>query len=128
MASLPVSCEKYRTLSNNSCNSGKKIVSNFSLILRYFSEIRDSVLGIATGYRLDDRGFGVRVPVGARIFSSTLSTPFLGPTQPPIQGVPGPLSPGVKRPGREADHSLQNGTNINKTWICISTPPHAYMA
>jgi hypothetical protein len=26
--------------------------------------------GIATGYGLDDRGVGVRVPVGSRIFSS----------------------------------------------------------
>jgi hypothetical protein len=25
---------------------------------------RDSVVGIATGYRLDDRGIGVQVPVG----------------------------------------------------------------
>jgi hypothetical protein len=31
---------------------------------------RDSVVGIATGYGLDDQGIGVRVPVGARIFSS----------------------------------------------------------
>jgi hypothetical protein len=30
----------------------------------------DSVVGIATSYRLDDRGVGVRVPVGSRIFSS----------------------------------------------------------
>jgi hypothetical protein len=29
---------------------------------------RDSVVGIATGYGLDDRGVGVRVPVGSRIF------------------------------------------------------------
>jgi hypothetical protein len=29
----------------------------------------------------------------------------LGPTQPPIQWVPGALSLGIKRPGREADHS-----------------------
>jgi hypothetical protein len=29
----------------------------------------------------------------------------VGPTQPPVQGVPGDLSLGVKRPGREADHS-----------------------
>jgi hypothetical protein len=29
----------------------------------------------------------------------------LGPTQPPIQWVPGDLTLGVKRPGREADHS-----------------------
>jgi hypothetical protein len=31
---------------------------------------RDSVVGIVTGYGLDDRGVGVRVPVGSRIFSS----------------------------------------------------------
>jgi hypothetical protein len=30
----------------------------------------DSVVGIATSYGLDDRGDGVRVPVGSRIFSS----------------------------------------------------------
>jgi hypothetical protein len=52
----------------------------------------DSVVGIATGYGLDDRGVGVRVPVGSRIFS-TSSRPALGPTQPPIQWVPGALSP-----------------------------------
>jgi hypothetical protein len=31
---------------------------------------RNSVVGIATGYGLDDREVGVRVPVGSRIFSS----------------------------------------------------------
>jgi hypothetical protein len=31
---------------------------------------RSSAVGIATGYGLDDRGIGVRVPVGSRIFSS----------------------------------------------------------
>jgi hypothetical protein len=31
---------------------------------------RDSVVGRATGYGLDDRGVGVRVPIRARIFSS----------------------------------------------------------
>jgi hypothetical protein len=31
---------------------------------------RDSVVGTATGYGLDHRGFGVRVPVGSKIFSS----------------------------------------------------------
>jgi glutamine synthetase len=30
----------------------------------------DSVVGIAIAYGLDDRGVGVRVPVGSRIFSS----------------------------------------------------------
>jgi hypothetical protein len=31
---------------------------------------RDSVVGTTTGYGLDDREVGVRVPVGSRIFSS----------------------------------------------------------
>jgi hypothetical protein len=30
----------------------------------------DSAVGIATSYWLDDRGVGVRVPVGSRIFTS----------------------------------------------------------
>jgi hypothetical protein len=33
---------------------------------------RDNVVGIATGYGLDDRGVGVPVPVGSRILSSLL--------------------------------------------------------
>jgi hypothetical protein len=57
------------------------------------------VVGIATGYGLDDRGVGVRVPVGSRIFS-TSSRPALGSTQPTNQWLPG-----VKRQGREADQS-----------------------
>jgi hypothetical protein len=36
---------------------------------------------------------------------TTASSTALGPTQPPIQVVPGALSVGEKRPGREADHS-----------------------
>jgi hypothetical protein len=31
---------------------------------------RDSIVGIAIGYTLDDQGVTVRVPVGSRIFSS----------------------------------------------------------
>jgi hypothetical protein len=55
--------------------------------------------GIATGYGLDDPGIESR---WGRDFSHT-SRPTLGPTQPPVQWVPG-LSPEVKRPGRGADH------------------------
>jgi hypothetical protein len=32
--------------------------------------IRDSVVGIVTGCVLDDHGVGVRVPMGARMFTS----------------------------------------------------------
>jgi hypothetical protein len=34
---------------------------------------RDSAVGIATGYRMEDQRVGVRVPVRARIFTSPCS-------------------------------------------------------
>jgi hypothetical protein len=43
---------------------------HFSSILICPHKSRDSVVGIETGYRLDDREVGVRVPVGSRIFYS----------------------------------------------------------
>jgi hypothetical protein len=89
--------------------------------------IRDSVVGIASGYGLDDRGVGVRVPVESRIFF-TSSRPALGSTQPPIQWVPGALSPGVKRQWREGDHSLPTSSEVKKMWIYTPTPPYAFMA
>jgi hypothetical protein len=39
----------------------------------------------------------------------------LGPTQPPIQWVPGALSLGVKRPVREADHSHPSSAEVK--WV-----------
>jgi hypothetical protein len=90
---------------------------------------RDSVVGRATGYGLDDRGVGVPSPGRVKNFLfSTWSKPALGPTQPPIQWVPGALSPGVKRQGREADHSPPASAEVKKTWIYTSTPPYAFMA
>jgi hypothetical protein len=43
-----------------------------------------------------------------------VSRTALGPTQPPIQFVPGALSLGVKRPGREADHSPPSSAEIKE--------------
>jgi hypothetical protein len=47
---------------------------------------------------------------------TTASRTALGPTQPHIQGVPGALSLGVKRPGREADHSPPSSAEV-KQWV-----------
>jgi hypothetical protein len=43
---------------------------------------------------------------------STASRPALGPTKPSIQWVAGSLSPGVKQPGREADHSIPTSAEV----------------
>jgi hypothetical protein len=45
----------------------------------------------------------------------------LGPTQPPIQWVPGALSLGVKWPGHEPDHSPQSSVKVKK-WVELYLP------
>jgi hypothetical protein len=73
---------------------------------------RDGVVGIATGYGLDDRGVGVRVPVESRIFFS--------PRRPASYPMgTGALSPGVKWPGLEADHT----SNVSMSRKCGSIHP-----
>jgi hypothetical protein len=52
----------------------------------------------------------------------------LGPTQPPIRWVlGGPLSPGVKRPGREADNSTPISSEVENAWIYTTTSPCVFM-
>ena len=60
---------------------------------------RDSSVGIATRYGMEGAGIESR---WGRDFPHQ-SRPALGPTQSPIQWVPG-LFPGVKRPGRGVHH------------------------
>jgi hypothetical protein len=40
----------------------------------------------------------------------------------------GSSSPGVKRPGREVDHSPPTSPEVKKMWIYTSIPPCAFMA
>jgi hypothetical protein len=50
------------------------------------------------------------------------SRPALGPTQPPIRRVPGALTPAVKRPGREVEHSPPSSAEVKNAWSYTSTP------
>jgi hypothetical protein len=88
----------------------------------------DSTVSIATGYRLDDRGRSSSPSRIKNILFSALSRLVLGPTQPPIQWVPGALSSEVKQPGREADHSPPASAKVKKLWIYTSTLPYTFMA
>jgi hypothetical protein len=103
----------------------RSICFTSNLILRS----RGSSVGIGTGYGLDDRvrRFDSRRELGIFLFS-TASRLDLGPTQPPIQWVPGVLSPAVKRPGREADHSLSSSAEVKNSWHYAFTPKYAFVA
>jgi hypothetical protein len=70
-------------------------------------ESRDSSVGIATGYGLDDRMTGVGFPAGAGNFFSSTRIPdrLWGPPSLLSNGYRGFFSLEVKWPGREADHS-----------------------
>jgi hypothetical protein len=90
---------------------------------------RDSAVRIATGYGLDDEGVGVRVPMWARIFTSPFRPDRLwGPFRLLSNGYNGALSPGVKRPGSEADHSPPTSAEVKKMWVYTSTPTSVFIA
>jgi hypothetical protein len=90
---------------------------------------RGSSVGIATGYGMDGL---CSIPGSARFLSSPErpDQPWGPPSLLPIQWVPGALSPGVKRKGREAGHSppssaeVKNGGAIPPvpnmpSWRCV---------
>jgi hypothetical protein len=69
------------------------LIEHISIIIIWLHNVinhsRDSVVGIATGYGLDEQGVGVGVPVGSRIFSSSRCPD-------PLWGSPSPLSNGYR--------------------------------
>jgi hypothetical protein len=85
-------------------------------------------VSIATDYGLDDQGVRVRVPVGQEFSLLHVVQMALGPIQPSIEWVQWSLSQGVKRPGREDDHSPPTIAEVKKTWVYTSTPPYVFMA
>jgi hypothetical protein len=100
-----------------------------SLVIKFFGNIiRPSRSRYSNCLRTSRPGGQSSSPCRVNSFLfSTASKPDLGLTRPPIQWAPGPLSPGVKRQGREADHSPPTSAEVKKMWIYIFTPPYAFM-
>jgi hypothetical protein len=76
------------------------------------------------GWMIGVLGFDSWQGLGIFLFT-TASRTALGPTQPPIQWVLGALSPGIKRPGREADHSPPSSAEVKECvelYLHPSTP------
>jgi len=55
--------------------------------------------------------------------SSPAFRPVLEPNQPLIRSIPKNLSPGLKLPGRENDHSIQSNAVVKKDWSIIHSCP-----
>jgi hypothetical protein len=73
----------------------------------------------------------VRIVKPSRVknfLTSTVSRPAVGPTESPIEWVPGPLSPGEKWQEREADHLRPTNAEVKKMWIYRSIPLYVFMS
>jgi hypothetical protein len=55
-----------------------------------------AVSQLVSDYGVEDREMRVRTPAGEKGFLASVSRPALGPTQLPVQWVPGVISPGIK--------------------------------
>jgi hypothetical protein len=73
----------------------------------------DSSVGIVTRLRAGRSGFDSEQGM---FFFTTMSRLALGPTEPPIQWVPGAFHLRAMRPGREADHSLLSNAEVKNVW------------
>jgi hypothetical protein len=102
---------------------GKYVVLNcmFSNWLQLSHKSWVGSVGIMTGYRLD--GWGLIPSTGKIFLFSIVSSPALGPTQPPIQWVLGPPSPKVKQQGNEVDRSPLSNAKV-KNVVAVLPLPH----
>jgi hypothetical protein len=78
------------------------------------------------GWTIGVLGFDSRRGLGIFLFITAART-SLGPTQPPIQWVPGALSVGVKRPEREDDQWPPSSAEVKNSWS-YTTLQYVFMA
>jgi hypothetical protein len=106
------------------------ITSIFTVIIAIVKLVWDSSVSIATRLRagrsgrldFDSRGGGRNFSVHHPVKNGSGIHPASYP-----MGT-GDSFPGVKRLGREANHSPQSSAEFKNTWTYTSTPPYAFTA
>jgi hypothetical protein len=97
--------------------------------MKTLAKSRNSSVGIALAYWLDDRGSRVRMPAGAGNFSLHHRIQTDSGAHPAFYPMDnrGSFPGGVKRPGREADHSPPPSTEVKKCLEISPLPQYAFM-
>jgi hypothetical protein len=121
ISSLIWSTQKYLVKSTNRMRIMNCILLPVSLFPLFFKSKYSPQYHWATGWTIGVLGFDFRRGLGIFLYT-TASRTALGPTQPRIQWVSGALSLGVKRPGREADHSPPSSAEVKE---CVELYLHS---
>jgi hypothetical protein len=101
------------------------VVSPLSFRSWPWNQSRDSSVGIALGYGLDDRGSRVRFLAGAGNFSlhhRVQNGSGAHPASYPM-GTRGSFPGWVKRKGRDVDHLPPPSAEVKNAWSYTSIPP-----
>jgi hypothetical protein len=75
---------------------------------------------------IEDPEFDSRQEQGILLF--TASRLALVRTDSRIEWVPEAVSPGIKRPGPNANRSLTSSVEVKNAWSCASAPPYIFIA
>jgi hypothetical protein len=110
-----------RLESEAGCGAGSALTSSVHTKAKW--GINNLLFAVGVVTRLRTTRYGVRAPLG-----TVTSGPDLRPTRAPVEWVPESLSMGIKRLGRETDHSQSSSAEVKNEWSYTSTAVFDFMA